>query len=131
MNPGMSNQTPQCSLGAGTVSDMKLQLGFDVTDPTVSQEVFASNMEVVKDFLNNRKAGLDSLRYQSAVTGGGSNSVVNTNTNTNVVSTIGQLQRKTERNSLKKNWKNFHSNRLLSQKYRQMLVAQMWLRMII
>ena len=75
------------ALGAGTVSDMKLQLGFDVTDPTVSQEVFASNMEVVKEFLNNRKAGLDSLRYQSAVTGGGNNSVVNTNTNTNVVST--------------------------------------------
>lgn len=57
------------ALGAGTVSDMKLQLGFDVTDPSMSQEVFASNMALVKEFLNNRKAGLDSLRYSSSVTG--------------------------------------------------------------
>ena len=53
------------ALGAGTVSDMKLQLGFDVTDPSVSQEVFASNMALVKEFLLNRKAGLESLRYSS------------------------------------------------------------------
>lgn len=53
------------ALGAGTVSDMKLQLGFDVTDPSVSQEVFASNMALVKEFLLNRKAGLQSLRYSS------------------------------------------------------------------
>jgi hypothetical protein len=57
------------ALGAGTVSDMKLQLGFDVTDPSVSQEVFASNMGLVKSFLENRKTGLDSLRYKSSVGG--------------------------------------------------------------
>lgn len=56
------------ALGAGTVSDMKLQLGFDVTDPSVSQEVFASNMELVKEFLENRKKGLNSLRYSSSTT---------------------------------------------------------------
>lgn len=60
------------ALGAGTVSDMKLQLGFDVTDPTVKPEVFANNMEIVKSFLENRKKGLESLRYKS--------STVNTNT---------------------------------------------------
>lgn len=60
------------ALGAGTVSDMKLQLGFDITDPSVSQEVFASNMGIVKDFLNNRIAGLKSLRYSSSTVGGGS-----------------------------------------------------------
>lgn len=58
------------ALGAGTVSDMKLQLGFDVTDPTVSQETFASNMGVIKEFITNRLAGLNSLRYSSSVTGG-------------------------------------------------------------
>lgn len=57
------------ALGAGTVSDMKLQLGFDVTDPSVSQEVFASNMGVVKSFLENRKDGLNSLRYKSSTVG--------------------------------------------------------------
>lgn len=59
------------ALGAGSVSDMKLQLGFDVTDPSVTPEVFASNMAIVKDFINNRKAGLDSLRYKSSTVGGG------------------------------------------------------------
>ena len=67
------------ALGAGTVSDMKLQLGFDVTDPSVSPEVFASNMHLVKEFLNNRKAGLDSGRYKSTTvqtpTGTGANTV--------------------------------------------------------
>lgn len=60
------------ALGAGTVSDMKLQLGFDVTDPSVSPEVFASNMAIVKDFINNRKSGLNELRYKSSVTTGDS-----------------------------------------------------------
>jgi hypothetical protein len=59
------------ALGAGTVSDMKLQLGFDVTDPSVSPEVFASNMGIVKDFINNRKKGLEDLRYQSSTTQNG------------------------------------------------------------
>lgn len=57
------------ALGAGTVSDMKLQLGFDVTNPNVSQEVFASNMGVVKEFVQNRLAGLNSLRYKSSTVG--------------------------------------------------------------
>lgn len=56
------------ALGQGTVSDMKLQLGFDVTDPSVSQEVFASNMKVVKDFIENRKKGLEQQRYSSGAT---------------------------------------------------------------
>lgn len=65
------------ALGAGTVSDMKLQLGFDVTDPSVKPEVFASNMAIVKDFINNRKQGLDALRYKSGTTStlGGSTSI--------------------------------------------------------
>ncbi len=54
------------ALGAGTVSDMKLQLGFDVTDPSVSPGVFASNMSIVKDFITNRKAGLEEQRYKSS-----------------------------------------------------------------
>lgn len=58
------------ALGAGAVSDMKLQLGFDVTDPSVSQEVFASNMKVVKEFLENRRSGLQSLRYSSSTANG-------------------------------------------------------------
>jgi hypothetical protein len=44
---------------------MKLQLGFDVTDPSVSDENFAANIGLVKEFLENRKRGLDSLRYRS------------------------------------------------------------------
>lgn len=53
------------ALGAGTVSDMKLQLGFDVTDPSVTPEVFAANMGIVRQFVQNRLSGLQSLRYQS------------------------------------------------------------------
>lgn len=64
------------ALGAGTVSDMKLQLGFDVTDPSVSPNVFASNMGIVKDFINNRLQGLKDQRYSSSVdlSGGSSGS---------------------------------------------------------
>ncbi len=58
------------ALGAGGVSDMKLQLGFDVTDPSVSQQVFASNMQLVKQFVENRKQGLEDLRYHSSTSGG-------------------------------------------------------------
>lgn len=56
------------ALGAGTVSDMKLQLGYDVTNPAVSADVFASNMNLIKDFIQNRKAGLEQLRYKSTTT---------------------------------------------------------------
>lgn len=62
------------ALGAGNVSDMKLQLGFDVTDPSVKPEVFASNMGVVKEFIQNRLSGLNQLRYSSSTLGGGSSS---------------------------------------------------------
>lgn len=55
------------ALGQGTVSDMKLQLGFDVTDPNTSQEVFASNMKIVKEFIENRKTALNDQRYHSSV----------------------------------------------------------------
>jgi hypothetical protein len=54
------------ALGGGTMSDMKLQLGFDVTDPSVKPEVFASNMALIKTFLNNRIDALNSLRYKSS-----------------------------------------------------------------
>lgn len=64
------------ALGAGTVSDMKLQLGFDVTDPAVTPEVFASNMEIVKEFIQNRKDALNGLRYSSPVVSGTSHSGV-------------------------------------------------------
>ncbi len=53
------------ALGAGSASDMKLQLGFDVTDTSVPDEVFASNMGIVREFIQNRKDGLNSLRYKS------------------------------------------------------------------
>lgn len=55
------------ALGQGSVSDMKLQLGFDVTDPSVKPEIFASNMALVKDFIQNRKDGLNKQRYKSSV----------------------------------------------------------------
>ena len=58
------------ALGQGSVSDMKLQLGFDVTDPSVSQEVFASNMKLVKEFISNRKAALTAQRYSSPTVNG-------------------------------------------------------------
>jgi len=58
------------ALGQGTVSDMKLQLGFDVTDPAVSDENFVKNMALVKEFVNNRKAGLEQLRYHSSTVPG-------------------------------------------------------------
>jgi hypothetical protein len=60
------------ALGQGTVSDMKLQLGFDVTDPAVSDENFVKNMALVKEFVNNRKAGLEQLRYHSSTVPGSS-----------------------------------------------------------
>lgn len=60
------------ALGQGTVSDMKLQLGFDVTDPALKPEVFASNLGIVKDFLANRLAALKNQRYSSPTTGGSS-----------------------------------------------------------
>lgn len=63
------------ALGAGTVSDMKLQLGFDVTDPSVTPEVFASNMGVVKDFLKNRVDGLNKQRYSSSTVNNNSQTV--------------------------------------------------------
>lgn len=57
------------ALGQGTVSDMKLQLGFDVTDPSLSPEVFASNMGIVKQFITNRLDALNNQRYQSGAVG--------------------------------------------------------------
>jgi hypothetical protein len=60
------------ALGQGSVSDMKLQLGFDVTDTSVKPEVFASNMGVVKEFITNRLNALKDQRYSSSVSTGGS-----------------------------------------------------------
>jgi hypothetical protein len=60
------------ALGQGSVSDMKLQLGFDVTDTSVKPEVFASNMGVVKEFITNRLQALKDQRYSSSVSTGGS-----------------------------------------------------------
>ncbi len=60
------------ALGQGTVSDMKLQLGFDVTDPALKPEVFASNLGIVKEFITNRLQALKDQRYSSSVSTGGS-----------------------------------------------------------
>jgi hypothetical protein len=46
------------ALGAGGMTDMKLQLGLDVVDPNVAPDVFLDNMARVKDFLQNRKRSL-------------------------------------------------------------------------
>ena len=62
------------ALGQGTVSDMKLQLGFDVTDPALKPEVFASNLGIVKDFLANRLAALKGQRYSSSTVSGSNQS---------------------------------------------------------
>lgn len=59
------------ALGSGSMSDMKLQLGFDITDPSVRPDVFASNMGIVKEFIENRKQGLNDLRYKSSTAGQG------------------------------------------------------------
>lgn len=53
------------ALGQGSVTDMKLQLGFDITDPAVTDEVFASNMGIVQDFIRQRKEALKAQRYFS------------------------------------------------------------------
>ncbi len=58
------------ALGQGTVSDMKLQLGFDITDPAVSDENFFKNIATLKQFVENRKDGLNQLRYHSATVPG-------------------------------------------------------------
>lgn len=56
------------ALGQGGVSDMKLQLGFDITDPSVTDENFASNLGLVEQFLQNRKQGINDQRYKSSAT---------------------------------------------------------------
>lgn len=58
------------ALGQGSVSDMKLQLGFDITDPSMSAEVFASNLKLVKEFIDNRKKALQDQRYSSPTVDG-------------------------------------------------------------
>lgn len=63
------------ALGQGTVSDMKLQLGIDITDPSLRPEVFASNMGIVKDFISNRLAALKAQRYTSDVVGNSGSSL--------------------------------------------------------
>jgi len=46
------------ALGAGAMSDMKLQLGLDVVDPNLGPEQFKAAMENVKEFLVNRKQSI-------------------------------------------------------------------------
>ena len=43
------------ALGAGGMTDMKLQLGLDIVDPNLSPETFFSNMQQVQDYLISRK----------------------------------------------------------------------------
>jgi hypothetical protein len=57
------------ALGQGGVSDMKLQLGLDLLDPSVSDDVFASNVDTIGHFLENRKKALQGLRYKSSTVG--------------------------------------------------------------
>jgi hypothetical protein len=56
------------ALGAGAMSDMKLELGLNIVDPNLSPKQFAINMERIKEFLNNRKKSLTDLRYKSSTT---------------------------------------------------------------
>lgn len=42
------------ALGGGTMSDMKLTLGLSATDPVLSASNYASNIGMIKTFLNNR-----------------------------------------------------------------------------
>lgn len=56
------------ALGQGSVSDMKLQLGFDITDPNLSADVFSSNLGIVKQFIQNRLDALNNQRYSSPTT---------------------------------------------------------------
>lgn len=41
--------------GSGTTSDFKVAFGIDVLDPNVSPANFVSNMQLLKEFLDNRK----------------------------------------------------------------------------
>jgi hypothetical protein len=68
------------ALGQGGVSDMKLQLGQDLLDPHVSDEVFASNIDTIEHFLDNRKKALLGLRYSSPTVSGGVNQTNSTPT---------------------------------------------------
>jgi hypothetical protein len=46
------------ALGAGGMSDMKLQLGLDIVDPNLGPEQFFQSMANVKDFLQQRKLAI-------------------------------------------------------------------------
>lgn len=46
------------ALGAGGMSDMKLQLGLDIIDPNLGPEQFFNSMQNVKDFLQQRKLAI-------------------------------------------------------------------------
>jgi hypothetical protein len=46
------------ALGAGGMSDMKLQLGLDIVDPNLGPEQFFNSMQNVKDFLQQRKLAI-------------------------------------------------------------------------
>lgn len=51
-------------LGYGSATDMKLQLGIDLTNPTQSPEQFKTNLNTVKQLVENRKNSLQAQIWQ-------------------------------------------------------------------
>lgn len=51
-------------LGYGSATDMKLQLGIDLTNPTQSPQQFKTNLETVKQLVQNRKQSLQAQIWQ-------------------------------------------------------------------
>jgi hypothetical protein len=51
-------------LGYGSATDMKLQLGIDLADPTQSPEQFSKNLGTIEQLVTNRKNGLQAQIWQ-------------------------------------------------------------------
>lgn len=58
-------------LGYGSGTDMKLKLGIDIVDPNLPPDVFASNMQQLRHFLEQKKGSL--LNYTSVYGNGQQN----------------------------------------------------------
>ena len=56
-------------LGYGSASDMKLSLGFDLTDPTLSPAQFAGDMQIVSTLVNNRQQNIQQQIWQGVGAG--------------------------------------------------------------
>jgi len=58
-------------LGYGSATDMKLQLGIDLTTPTQSPEQFKTNLQYVEQLVENRKTGINKQIWQGTGSQGG------------------------------------------------------------